>query len=265
MHLYRVKIQFIVQPRAIGSQPNNFSPMKNKELRWFEYDASPFEQCQLDPPSTVLKIQIKKYKRKNKESNMGLPKVPKGAIRFRTWKIGNGNGKWGLYSDCHPGFIDIPVIARDGMLPGPQVTGCGIGTILIKLCMNEKTIHNAIRNNKNTALKSLRPEFKNTMNWMKSHCSKVVMFKTTNNDASMFLLTAERFGFTIMVIKRKLTTEAEVLYPKAGPCSIYELGTHYKDGIMNIDGEPVRVTGENNVWYFCHPTSKIAEDLPQCK
>ena len=233
------------------------------ELRTFEYDTSPFPKCVWGSPSSKyessFKLRIRKYQRKDKRSNMGLEEVPKGAFRFRTSKIPTGN----MYIDCHPGFIDKPVIARDSIVR--KIQGCGIGTILIKLCMNEKKIHNAKRNRKNTALKSLGPKFKKTMNWMKSHCSKVVMLKMDKPVASMFFKSAKLFGFSIVVIKRWVKTSTEELYPHAAPCNIHEIATNYKNGRMDIDGRSVMVTGKDHEWYFCLPTKTTATKIPKCK
>ena len=273
MHLYRLKIQFLDPPRAMGfpegSFALNFSHMKNKELRWFKYKRTLFPKCQLRPFLGRFEIQVKKYKRKNKQSNMGLPeKVPKGATRFRTWKMGMGD----IYLDCHPGLVDKPVVRGDAN--GNEARGCGIGNILINLCIFEKKIHNIKFNRKNNALKALKPKFKKEMKWMKSQCSKVVMLKTDINIASTwknlktFLEDANTFGFTIMVIKVPWAPRVpEALYPKAGPCRTLELAANYKYGSMTIDvGPSVVVTGDGNEWFFCLPTKKrLDQGLPRCK
>ena len=254
-------------PVGPGLAPLDFSHMKNGEIRWFKYQRSPFTKCQLRPSSTVLGIQIKKYKRKNQ--SLDLPPVPKGATRFRTWKMGLGD----VYLDCHPGFVDKPAV-RDVMNgKGKNARGCGIGRILMSLCMFEKKIHNT-KFPKNKALKSLKPKFKKEMKWMKSQCSKVVMLKTDINIASTwknlktFLEDANTFGFTIMVIKVPWAPRVpEALYPKAGPCRTFELATNYKYGSMTIDvGPSVVVTGDGNEWFFCLPTKKrLDQGLPRCK
>ena len=225
----------------------------------------------------LLEIQVKKYKRKNIQSNIGLPtKVPKGATRFRTWKMGLGD----IYLDCHPGFVDKPVVQecfwRDcrGDANGKDARGCGIGRIMINLCMLEKKIHNTKFNrNKNIALKSLKPKW-NTMNWMKSQCSKVLMLEpityisSTWKNLEQFLESAARLGFKVMVIKVPEAPKVpESLYPNAGPCRTRELAANYKSGRMNIDGgNGVVVTGDGNEWFFCVPTKKRGQKgLPKCK
>ena len=208
----------------------------------------------------LLEIQIKKYKRKNRQSNKGLlTKVPKGATRFRTWKMGKLKGD--VYLDCHPGLVDKPeVVAKRPK----NVEGCGIERILIGLCMFEKKIHNTKLNRKNKALNSLKqfPKFKKEMKWMKSQCSKVVMLKTgangvyTWNYLKQFLEDAVRFRFTLMVIKVNQPRVREALYPKNGACDTQELATYYRGGNMNLDGPSVTVTGIGNEWFFCRPTKK---------
>ena len=280
MHLYRLKIQFLDPPRAMGfpegSYPLNFSHMKNKELRWFKYKRTLFPKCQLRPFLGRFEIQVKKYKRKNRQSNMGLPeKVPKGATRFRTWEMGMGD----IYLDCHPGLVDKPVVRGDAN--GNEARGCGIGNILINLCIFEKKIHNIKFNRKNNALKALKPKFKKEMKWMKSQCKKVVMlepityivpkkvfFISLLKNLKEFLENVAQFGFTIMVIKvPKAPKVPESLYPNAGPCRTRELAANYKSGRMNIDGgNGVVVTGDGNEWFFCVPTKKRGQrGLPKCK
>ena len=239
--------------------------MKPEKIRSFEYEKSQFPKCRLRTSccktcqcSTTLKIEIKKLKKVPVRTI--LPPLERGTIRFRTWNmdIREGNG----YIDCQPGHIKY--IRVD-----PELQGCGIGTILIKLCMNEKKIHNVKMNRKNIALKSLKIlKFKKTMNWIKSHCSKVVMLKMkyeTHFLASMLFKSAKQFGFSILVIKRQESREPPTLYPKAGPCNIHELATNYKNRKMDIDGSSVPVVGDNMEWYFCRPTKKTAKNIPKCK
>ena len=276
-----MKIQFLVPPRAVGFPvvfPLDFRHMKNKEIRSFKYQRTLFPQCQLHPSSTVLEIQVKKYNRKNRQSNVGLPaKVPKGASRFRALKNWIGDD---IYLDCHPGFVDKPVVIeckwRDcrGDANGKEARGCGIGRIMIFLCMHEKKIHNTKRNRKNIALKSLKPKFKKQMKWMKSQCSKVVMLEpityisSTWKNFKEFLASAARFGFTVMAIKVPETPNVpEALYPKAGPCLTSELASNFNNGRLNIDGgNGIAVTGDGNEWFFCLPTKKrLQQGLPSCK
>ena len=250
--------------------------MKNNELRRFQYLRSDFPNCQLNPSSTVLEIQIKKYKR-IKSSKEDLPtKVPKGATRFRTWKMGKLKGD--VYLDCHPGLVGKPeVVARRPK----NVEGCGIERILIGLCMFEKKIHNTKLNRKNKALKTLEQfsKFKKELKWMKSQCSQVVMLKTgkiavsTRNYLEQFLEDAVKFGYTIMVIKVNQhwqPNDPEALYPKAGPCDTNELASYFEwselGGELNIDGPGVLVTGFRNDWFFCRPTKKRLQQGPlRCK
>ena len=235
--------------------------MKPEKIRSFEYEKSQFPKCRLRTSccktcqcSKTLEIEIKKVKKVPVRTI--LPPLERGTIRFRTWNmdIREGNG----YIDCQPGHIKY--IRVD-----PELQGCGIGTILIKLCMNEKKIHNVKMNRKNIALKSLLPEFKKTMNWIKSHCSKVVMLKMDKPVASMFFKSAKLFGFSIVVIKRWVKTSTEELYPHAAPCNIHEIATNYKNGRMDIDGRSVMVTGKSHEWYFCLPTKTTATKIPKCK
>ena len=259
--------------------------MKDSEIRLFEIkDRSPFPKCTVRPKNPVLKIQIRKYKRPAKFTQQKITErgcrtleVPEGAVRFKTIQFYKHKTKYPMGSgcvDCHPGLIGRVNVDR-------ELQGCGVGAILIKLCMNEKKRHKtkSIKKNiasslvqeikTNIALKSLvQYSFRNTKNWLESTCSKLVMLAMTNetpNVPSIFFESAKLFGFSIVVIKVKTPhTGYEYLYPKAGPCNIHELATNYRNGSMTIDGPSVKVIGEQMKWYFCRPTIKAAERIPKC-
>ena len=212
--------------------------MKPNEIREFKLDENK-PNCKL----TSKEVKIKKMVERE---------------RFTLEEDINGEG----YIDCANGFVANLKVTGDPL-------DCGIGKILMKLCLNEETKHNVIDNNKNTALYKLKtyatknPIFENAKameEWAKSKCENLIglgMVSFPKTKAHLYFNSAIESGYTEMFIALK--TE---FYPRTGACPVRILKERYRiDGYMiekgDSDDEKVKVWG--NFWYFCKPKSQPIE------
>ena len=83
--------------------------------------------------------------------------------------------------------------------------GCGIGTILTQLSMNEDKIHET-KNIENVAMDNFKEvSFHAVKKWAKASCSKLIVseMQKIKGSAEMYFNTAKSSGFSILFIKRE--------------------------------------------------------------
>ena len=249
---------------SIGSLPllsrSNYNPMALGETRKFNIDKSGKKNCGLPGP-TVVEIEI------IKEKSIFSEEYSK--FRFR------------MNDEAYTAFV----LCDAGSIPLLQVEGkaeqCGIGKILMQLCLNEKEIHNVASKDINKAMNQMDEyiekcqevatckagKLQELKKCITSYCSNVMyleMSSARKNAAHVYFNSAIASGFTEMFMLP--SEDGRILpardpYPKEGPCSVAILKARYKDGYMEVDGgEKTWVWGWN--WFFCHP--KNSEKEPKC-
>ena len=159
--------------------------------------------------------------------------------------------------ECMPGCIyDVRV--------SEEARECGIGTMLLQLCLNEEEIHNVANNDKSHGLSLLRelsetnevPDAKEVESWVYSNCEKFVSLEIVCSippSAHVFFSSALASGYTEMFFALINHSKRSEFYPLKIPGSVKEIKKKYSaDGyILESDGNKVKVTGE--IWLFCQP------------
>ena len=239
--------------------------MEVDETRSFEIDKKVKKNCKLPGPQ-IVEIQIKK----ERSEFMQLTK-------FRM--VNPDLAPAEAFINCEDGFVDYL------KTKGPAAD-CGIGKILMQLCLNEDEIHNVKRKDENRALQKLKDyiddckkkascsqndklikKLGNTKKWAKSHCKKLIyleMRADPRTQAHLYFKSTIASGYTQMfMITEELddTPSTWDFYPKEGPCPVEMLQKRYSDDGYMINGqEIIEVLGMN--WFFCQPKTPIK--LPKC-
>ena len=229
--------------------------MKIDESRKFELDVSSKPNCGLSSDGNIVEISIKKEKtQKDPEEH----------------KFSMLNYEYIVYIVCRAGYIpDLAV--------GGEAEDCGIGKVLMQLCLNEPKLHKISKKNKNNAMKEIKHELQgckidSTCNdatikkimkleeWVKSKCSKILYLDVSVSPmtkAYVYFNSALSSGFTDMFVKMS----NREIYPNEGPCSVQNLKERYTDDGTMVDGnDEVIVHGRK--WFFCHP--KIPSSSSKC-
>ena len=122
-------------PRYLSNK-NDFGPMQIDETRKFELDVSSKPNCGLSSEGNIVEISIKKEKtQKDPEEH-----------KFSMLNYDNT-----VYVVCRAGYIpDLAV--------GGEAEDCGIGKVLMQLCLNEPKLHKISKKNKNNAMKKIELE-----------------------------------------------------------------------------------------------------------
>ena len=153
--------------------------------------------------------------------------------------------------ECWPGKIDF-------LFTKGKAEGCGIGKILMNLCLNEESIHNVQNNEDNKASKKLEsakilnetPEFEELYEWVNSQCSKLVflLMIAKNGGGFVYFNSAEESKYSQMFIM----DGSDVVYPKSGSSSVVELKKKYTiEGNIVENGVKIKILNKN--WFFCLP------------
>ena len=164
------------------------------------------------------------------------------------------------YVECRPGSInDIRV--------SEEARECGIGTMLMQLCLNEEKIHKVANNDKNQGLSLIRelsetnqvPNAKEVESWVDSNCEKLVSIDITcqiQPSAHVFFSSALASGYTDMFFALILRSKRSEFYPSKIPASVKEMKEHYTDDgyVLESDGSKVKVSGE--MWFLCLPSNE---------
>ena len=219
---------------------NNFDPMANGDKRQFEI----VKKCELD----LKTIWIKKTVRQN----------------IRTFEVVEYPN---AYIQCLPGYVQYL------HTKGPT-EGCGIGKMLMRLCLNEENIHNVANNGENRAMKDIRTSVeackkdescKGTDNekqlikmekWAGAECSKMVtlfMMTDEKDDAHVYFKSALESGFSQMFIMLSPVK----MYPTVGHCSVKTLQSQYVDGDI-VNGESKEYVWGRD-WFFCFPKTPMTQ------
>ena len=220
--------------------------MKNGEKRTFELDLSKKPNCGLSGSGKAVTISITKDK---------TQKDPK------EYKFSMSEYEYSVYIVCRAGYV--PDLAAGGI-----AEDCGIGKILMQLCLNEKKLHKISNKNKNNAMNQIRLELQgckidNTCNepnikkierlevWVESKCSKILyldMSSSPMTKAYVYFNSALASGFTDMFIR----IGTRDIYPKEGPCSTQTLKERYTDEGTMVDGDD-EIIVHGRAWFFCLP------------
>ena len=172
---------------------------------------------------------------------------------------------------CHSGKVPMLKVS-------PKARDCGIGKILMQLCLNEEKIHNVDDNDNNLALLELNHLSlifrlgQEMESWVKSKCERILYLQMVANPkkaAHVYFKSAFDSGYTEMFVALD-----EEFYPREGPCSVMALKERYTDdGYMkDNDGTPIDGTvGDDtfNVfgkeWFFCKLKVPKPEPKPNPK
>jgi len=222
------------------SNKNDFGPMQIDETRKFELDVSSKPNCGLSREGNIVEISIKKEK------------TQKDPVEH---KFGMLNYEYTVYIVCRAGYIpDLAV--------GGEAEDCGIGKVLMQLCLNEPKLHKISKKDKNNAMKEIKHELQVTKleEWVKSKCSKILyldMSVSPMTKAYVYFNSVLSSGFTDMFVKMS----NREIYPNEGPCSTKNLKERYTDeGTMVNGNDEVIVHGRK--WFFCYP--KIPSSSSKC-
>ena len=219
--------------------------MKIGETRKFSVDKDKYSKCKLktDFIDNIIEFNVEKLKLKGTASSLTflrlVAKSPKGT-------------KYGE-RDYEPGRLqDIRVET--------WAEGCGIGTILTQLSMNEDDIHET-KNIENVAMDNFKEvSFHAVKKWAKASCSKLIVseMQKIKGTAEMYFNTAKASGFSILFIKRETNDGNPTLYPPSGPCSVDTLEERYdgNENMVDDKGKPLKVRGFDMQWFFCFPKDK---------
>lgn len=219
--------------------------MKEGETRKFELD------------KTKLNCQLIKD---------GINEITIGKFETVKWNIKNEKNKWRyrlvepvhiLYIDCFPGNVDFLYTAG-------VTEGCGIGKILMGLCLNEESMHNVEKNKDNKAVQDLErsaainkeKELQELVKWVNFECSKLVfliMKADPKENAFVYFNSAQEANLNQMFIE---TNPPGFMYPKSGTSSVSELRKKYTNESDIVDnGEKIDVFDKN--WFFCLPKKSL--------
>ena len=213
---------------------------------------------------------------KRKKKNCGLPGTEIVEVEIRKeksvdfefiFRMVNTDDE--VFVHCGAGYVVLLKVVG-------KAEQCGIGKILMQLCLSETKIHNVEDNHKNKALEEMDEyvkrykdvKFNNLRKWIISHCKKVFYLEMEahpRSAAHVYFNSALVSGFTEMFMLPYPTTlslpdDAEP-YPKEGPCSVKMLKEKYTDdGQMEDGGKKTMVWGMD--WFFCYPIKP--EKVPKC-
>ena len=223
--------------------------MQIDQNREFEIDSKK-ENCRL------LDKKIKKIKITKQQEGKGEFMY----FKFRMEDIPQSNAE--ALVECFGGYV--PWLLAKG-----DAEDCGIGKMLMRLCLNEKEIHNtgisnaAVKRIKDYSTQN-RPKAREIEEWVLSKCEKLVyliMSPSKPEAAHVYFNSALDSDFTEMFIAPSLSPSSK-FYPEEGPCSVKALKDRYTDdGYMKDDegtdvsrmvwNNKVQVAGRN--WLFCKP------------
>ena len=243
----------IESSRALSE--NDYSPIKDGEIRTFQKDKSKHPHCTLitnpDNPN-IVEFNIEKQR--------NIPNEAETMLRLVA-KIGTDLTKRYGRLDYLPGYIQNVFVE-------PEAGGCGLGTILLRLSMNEDGFHEiegTDQGQKNIAMDSMdEPNFKEIKTWVRSTCSKLILAEVSlrrgsGKTAGIYFKGPIKSGFTLMFIKRETDDGNPSLYPSTGACSVKTLQERYdgNGGMVDEEGNRLIVTGDDMQWFWCFPNDEI--------
>ena len=211
---------------------NNFDPMAVGESRTFIIDTSK-PTCKMKENKITIKKTLLKSSSNNRKLNVEV---------------------YNAFINCFPGEINW--LWTKGL-----TEGCGIGKILMRLCLNEENIHDVVEgSNENLAIKYIKkltvPGHELLKKWATVECSKIVylaMAPEPFDRAYVYFKSARESGFNQMVFE----IEEIGMYPKSGPCSVETLQERYDNGNM-VEGYDIVEVIDQFV-FFCVPRKKLEQ------
>ena len=173
---------------------------------------------------------------------------------------------------CSPGYVDK--LSAVGL-----TNKCGIGKILMKLCLVEEHIHEVANNKDNGAIHEIQSwveecksqeacseedhqeELFKLEKWVNDECSKLVglfMNADTKSGGYVYFNSAIETGFSQMFMK----IVHYDMYPKDDCRSVEVLKDRYNEDGEMVDGDDV-VYVYQQFWFFCKP--ETLKPQTQCK
>ena len=218
------------------------------ETRSFVIDPKVKPKCKLPKKDNKIEITI------TKEEKSANPIK----YSFKMGKIGDEASV--TYINCENGYVDMVFTATISQ-------ECGIAKMLMKLCLNDKEIHNSDDNANNQALKKIKfLKVNEVEKWAKEKCEKIIYLIMTAESPKgdkavghLYFNSAIEADYSLMTINlsRKLG-----YYPKDVICTTKSLKERYtNDGFMVDDdvGAYARNHGPGQTlvwektWFFCKP------------
>ena len=235
---------FNVESSIFFSDNNNYGPMGDEQIRPFKLNLKHKPTCRL--VNENIKI------RKTAVGNLGL----------NTFELVDYLGF--AYIECLPGYVQ--------RLQAIGITeGCGIGKILMRLCLNEKHKHDVAYNEQNQAINHIlewierckrrldkvtcplqfQKKLAKLEKWATTECSKMVtlyMAAVPKSGAYVYFNSAMESNYSQMIVQ----ISSVEIYPKDGPSSVETLKGQY-NGEGEMDNGQAKVPVFNSYWYFCFP------------
>ena len=218
------------------------------ETRSFEIDPKVKPKCKLPKKDNKIEIKI------TKEEKSADP------IKY-TFKMGKiGDEVSVTYINCENGYVDMVATSK-------LTQECGIGKMLMKLCLNDKEIHHVENNVNNKALKKVKMlKVKEVESWANNMCEKFIFLTMTAEGPKgekavghVYFNSAIETDYTLMTIS---LGRKDGYYPKDVICTTKTLKERYtNDGYM-LDDEAAadaRIHGNGKTevwgknWFFCKP------------
>ena len=163
--------------------------MKVGEVRKFEIDAKEKPKCSLPSKDNIIEIKIKKLQENENDYQF---------IMQQRRVIDPPS-----YIMCEAGHTQNMEVAETAL-------DCGIGKILMKLCLNEEEIHNVANNVHNKAVKKVEayaqanfPKAKELEKWVKDTCQKLLhltMVAKPPSKAYVYFNSAIEADYSLMFI-----------------------------------------------------------------
>ena len=201
--------------------------MQDGQTRKFKIDKTKKKNCKL-PGEKIVEIEIKK-------GNDFFTMV---------------NAENQVYVQCEAGYVPSLIVRG-------KAEQCGIGKILMQLCLDEADKHNVEGwNEDNMALNKIdeyiedcqqaackNNRFTDLKTWIVNQCSKLLyleMQTTPKSAAHVYFNSAIASGFREMFMVHNMVTDwvngYPEFYPKDGPCSVKTLKKRYNDNGNMYDG-----------------------------
>ena len=237
---------FNVESSRFFTDNNNYGPMGDNQIRPFKLNLKDKPKCGLVNENIKIRKTVVSY--------LGMD--------MRTFDVADHSAT--AYIECLPGYVQK--LNTEG-----KTEGCGIGKILMRLCLNEEHIHNVANNAKNQAIDDIRNwierckerldkvtcplQFQKKLSkfekWATSECSKMVTLYMTavpGSGAYVYFNSAMDSYYSQMFIK---ISDVEI-YPKDGPDSVKTLKDQFHStGYLGNGQNMVPVFDKD--WFFCLP------------
>ena len=220
---------------------NDFGEMKKGEIRRFKIDITLKQDCKLHSSNNdqnILEVKIKKVKTSSSSDYFG-----------KAWTYHMIGKPTDVYLRCGSGYYNLKIAELE--------LGCGIAQILIRLCLNEETIHD-VKNSKNKANRMIKNSHYSNgdelSQWISSNCEKIVYVRHANKmDSkipSLYLQGAilSKYDRAIILFKKQVSNHPSFTF------TTEILGRYDGNGKIVMDEQRINrkaVSIENSEWFFC--------------